>query len=1428
MSFLDILGAAVKKAMAPDPAAVKKKAAAHKASADKLTKAGAKLAKKHPKLGAAMQKLGAAHSKRADNAIKAANTPPVTTPAPKPAAKVAPKPAAKAVPAKVAPKAKIHGDAISDAQAAMNSTIRNVTNAIDGRTAAQIASGAPQYSAQYVPPVDLDPDSVDTMANLATTMLSLQTILAQFPAAAASGMSAMMAPNSTTSSLISSARSPLLSNIQFNGELAELLGLTPSAALTSLQQQGQSLLDQATTLTNGQADTAATGDITAIQTAATQANSIIAQANTWISQANAALGGTVAGTTSNAWAPSTSYTVGAQVTNAGNLYQCVVAGTSAASGGPLGTQLTSAQVDGTASWAYKGPAPAIAGVAGQWTPSTAYAVGVQVTNAGTQYQCITAGTSASSGGPAGTVGIIQDGSVQWIASASSAAQWVSGTNYTVGAQVTNVGNTYQCIKAGTSQVGGSGPTAMSGTMIDGSVTWIYTGAAATAATPPGGFDPGSGGGGGGGGGGDDGGGSGSGGGGSDDGGGGDDGGSGDDGSGGGSSALARFRQSGGADDPFDDGSGGGGGGGSDDGGGGDADFSQTGGGAFESDGPQEATDAAKQLLDSGDDIMGGDTPYVSTDPYTLMNAAVAQKRLAQAQANVAYVPQAGAAASPVVSQNFLAALAAGQSSLQSQIDTVQGIDDLLEYDELDDITTQGFSAEITDQDPDFERRHGSMHYGAAAGQDITYPPGGASSGQEGGEMPDYDEQENIRIHGADLPTPVPPQHDDDSDFIFGGAAYAHGVDVLGAGPAVKPMPAAAKKAQAVMPRVGIVQKTTPAGNKITAIKVNPSKKRDNKTSVANARDVAKRAAAVAAKLAAAADKTPAKPATPPAKSVIHGLVAKAAKGVGKPIPHMTNAQMKAVAKALAKDAAKHSTSADKHETLYKAQDKKVATGSSALAQKLTDPKIAASISKAATGGKAPAKTKVKGDVIFGELAAAAADAEFDIVLGEAAIDIILGAQDVDIFGAIVMAAGDVDPNAQPDPNADPSADPNADPNAAAASTGDATSSNGTPGPPGYGMPPVPTAASAAPQPGADFQPDPGITTDGVAYSSTPTGSQAPVPLGAIYYDGSKGTPDWCFRSFNSYSNPQECIYWKSGHWDCATGGWSGLLSEATGGNDHVRQVAQQLAGVASGPGGFAGNLGVPSGIGTSSGTPIVNALSIALNWGPLVGAIEPSSPLHGLRYDAGQDKWFWFYDTAPTWAQAPVAAVALNQAILDWQTNLTAAKQDYAAAILQDKTDADTADQSAKQQAADDAATAHQQDQETQQAAHEADIQSQADQVAQGQASAAADIQVKQQTAQADIDRADQAQQFQQEKDAYAAAAAAGQVPPDDGSADGANATDGSQDDGGGTDDDGSDMDAESDSDDPSAILERDDNEGGNDDTVMGIAKLKSRRNRHQ
>ncbi len=70
-----------------------------------------------------------------------------------------------------------------------------------------------------------------------------------------------------------------------------------------------------------------------------------------------------------------------------------------------------------------------------WAGSTAYVVGQQVNNGGNVYRCTTAGTSAASGGPAGTGTGISDGTAVW-AYVGTVGMVLDNTNIAAGQQVT--------------------------------------------------------------------------------------------------------------------------------------------------------------------------------------------------------------------------------------------------------------------------------------------------------------------------------------------------------------------------------------------------------------------------------------------------------------------------------------------------------------------------------------------------------------------------------------------------------------------------------------------------------------------------------------------------------------------------------------------------------------------------------------------------------------------------------------------------------------------------------------------------------------------------------------------------------------------------------------------------------------------------------
>lgn len=118
-----------------------------------------------------------------------------------------------------------------------------------------------------------------------------------------------------------------------------------------------------------------------------------------------------------------------------------------------------------------------------WTASHAYRLGDRCTNDSSKtYQCTTAGVSASSGGPTGTADAITDGTVIWkYMEASTTANnwcWRPSTAYLVDDLVSwDTGKVYVCVTAGTSAVSG-GPTGTTDGISDGTVTWDYYG------TPP--------------------------------------------------------------------------------------------------------------------------------------------------------------------------------------------------------------------------------------------------------------------------------------------------------------------------------------------------------------------------------------------------------------------------------------------------------------------------------------------------------------------------------------------------------------------------------------------------------------------------------------------------------------------------------------------------------------------------------------------------------------------------------------------------------------------------------------------------------------------------------------------------------------------------------------------------------------------------------
>jgi len=229
-----------------------------------------------------------------------------------------------------------------------------------------------------------------------------------------------------------------------------------------------------------------------------------------------------------------------------------------------------------------------------------------------------------------------------------------------------------------------------------------------------------------------------------------------------------------------------------------------------------------------------------------------------------------------------------------------------------------------------------------------------------------------------------------------------------------------------------------------------------------------------------------------------------------------------------------------------------------------------------------------------------------------------------------------------------------------------------PGPPDYGAGPTPTAATAAPQPEIDYTPSSDIDPNDWQefYTSDPSGMLpngsvgTPVPIGAVYFDGSRPIP---FRGVGNAT----CFYGTLPDGSQPKGGAnSGYEWHGSGGFD--------WALVLQGPGG--GYNGGKNYDKVSNPDAAMISESQKNGWGPLVGNPQ-GGWTNGLRFDVAKMAFFWAYDLAPSWAQDPIRQAALNAAILAWQAAKTAGQADYVAAQLQDKLDAQTAQANARAQA---------------------------------------------------------------------------------------------------------------------------------------------------
>jgi len=316
---------------------------------------------------------------------------------------------------------------------------------------------------------------------------------------------------------------------------------------------------------------------------------------------------------------------------------------------------------------------------------------------------------------------------------------------------------------------------------------------------------------------------------------------------------------------------------------------------------------------------------------------------------------------------------------------------------------------------------------------------------------------------------------------------------------------------------------------------------------------------------------------------------------------------------------------------------------------------------------------------------------------------VTGIEDFDILGVlsdydIVGAPTDPDPtnpgyliDGSPDPNYDPSTgsssytDPSSVPDSG---TGD----SGVPGPPDYGVP-VPDQTAGQLQLG-EYAPDPmgpGGVGDQNVYAFPGSGADG-LPEGAILYDKTTMKP-WGWQAVGSFTRFNPSGDTSNGHGNSGfqwgggdasiMDGWYWWWHGATSGTEYKHDTGPQPTGANYPP--YSQAL---------AGTPDAPAraqASIQCGWGPLIG--NPADPdFHSIRYDMQGDRWFFFYDSAPAWAKAPGDMVRYNQALLDYNTQLTAAKANYADEVAQDALAQKQAADAARTNAAEDAAAQHQAD----------------------------------------------------------------------------------------------------------------------------------------
>lgn len=570
---------------------------------------------------------------------------------------------------------------------------------------------------------------------------------------------------------------------------------------------------------------------------------------------------------------------------------------------------------------------------------------------------------------------------------------------------------------------------------------------------------------------------------------------------------------------------------------------------------------------------------------------------------------------------------------------------------------------------------------------------------------------------------------DDGWVEIVGDSFSHGTAVLGAAPPRR-----------VPPRAGFVGRTTPNGNKVLSLTPGKVKKGDHLASIKNAADVGKRAVSIGTRLQQALNR----PTTRVRGDEVLGadfevlgddfevlgddvmgtdrdsdyeVLGAAPKAKPKLAPKkgkkriLTRAEIKKIADATVASGKKLLATADKYAKLVDTNEAKKQKGIEKAKKQTSKVKVSSNVKAikaqagktstvrpsaapvaartAARPGAAPVmqRSVVRGDEVMG--------ADFE-VLG----DEILGAGfevlgDFEIMGLEAQAEAlglelhhmvqdeivGYDPTNPPDPqNPGYLMDGTSDPDATSGAAGGfdpfaTTASDPTIDP--YadpGAPPMPTlatvqAALANPQTAAEqfnftYQADP--APDGVDWSSYPV-----LPPGAIMFQGNPAldqSDEAGAGSLNRFTIEDSAVK------NSPRG--KNPVAKVLGGEDSGFQLNKdgwQTYDHGSGGSGYS----------SPNAREMIDLSKASMDngWGPIVG--RPGTAASGLRMLAGSNppQFFWFFDKAPSFARTAKEQEILQQALLDYQTLLTAYKADVAAKAAADQLDREQAAAIAKQNA---------------------------------------------------------------------------------------------------------------------------------------------------